>query len=41
MNHSLQEPSATSARVLREEVCQVTAYGKELNECFDEMNVFV
>lgn len=41
MNHSLQEPSATSASVLREEVCQVPAYGREVNECFDEMNVFV
>lgn len=41
MNHSLQEPLATSASVLREKVCQVPAYRKKVNECFDEMNVFV
>lgn len=41
MNHSLQEPSATLASAWRKEVCQVLTYGKKVNECFDEMNVFV
>lgn len=40
MNHSLQEPSATLASLLRK-VCQGLAYGKKVNECFHEMNVFV
>lgn len=41
MSHSLQEPLATLASVLRKKVCQVLAYWKKVNECFDEMNVFV
>lgn len=41
MNRYLQEPLATLASALKKEVCQVLAYWKKVNECFDEMNVFV
>ena len=41
MNHSLKEPSATLASMLRKEICQGLAYEKKVNECFHEMNVFV
>lgn len=41
MTRSLQEPSATLASASRKEVYQELTFGKKVNECFDEMNVFV
>lgn len=41
MTCSLQEPSDTLASASSKEVCQELTFGKKVNECSDEMNVFV
>lgn len=41
MARSLQEPSDTLASGSRKGVRQELTFGKKVNECSDEMNVFV
>lgn len=41
MARSLQEPSDTLASASGKEVHQELTFGKKVNECSDEMNVFI
>lgn len=41
MAHSLQEPSDTLASASGKAVHRELTFGKKVNECSDEMNVFI